>query len=204
MVLYIIPFISAAIGWFTNYVALKMLFHPREKRDFGLFKLQGIFPKRKPVLAERLGRIVARDLFSAKMISEKLDNGDNRDKIKETILVQLDAYLRTKFKESNPMIAMFLNDKMIDQFKDKLAEMLDELIPKLMNQMTSKVENIDIEKIVHDRVNNFSNEKLESLLMAVIKKELKFIELAGAVLGFVIGIIQVGIIMFAEGYSTAI
>jgi len=54
--LYILPFISAAIGWVTNYIAVKMLFHPREERNLILFKLQGIFPKRKAVLADRLGK----------------------------------------------------------------------------------------------------------------------------------------------------
>jgi len=195
MILYAIPFISAAIGWFTNYVAIKMLFYPREERDFGLVKLHGIFPKRKPVLAERLGRIVANDLLSPKVLKERIDNEDNRSKLKTAIMVQVDDYLKTKFKESNKMFAMFLNDKVIEQLKDRLSVMLDDLAPQLMLQVAGKVEEIDVEKLVHDRVINFSNEKLENLMMSVIKKELKFIELAGAVLGFFIGVVQVGIIV---------
>jgi uncharacterized membrane protein YheB (UPF0754 family) len=195
MLLYAIPFISAAIGWFTNYVAIKMLFYPREEKDFGLFKLHGIFPKRKPVLAERLGRIVANDLLSPKVLKERIDNEDNRGKLKSAIMVQVDDYLKTKFKESNKMFAMFLNDKVIEQLKERLAVMLDDLAPQLMLQVAGKVEEIDIEKLVHDRVINFSNEKLENLLMSVIKKELKFVELAGAILGFFIGVMQVGIIL---------
>lgn len=195
MILYAIPFISAAIGWFTNYVAIKMLFYPREEKDFGLVKLHGIFPKRKPVLAERLGRIVANDLLSPKVLKERIDNEDNRGKLKTAIMVQVDDYLKTKFKESNKMFAMFLNDKVIEQLKDRLAVMLDDLAPQLMLQVAGKVEEIDVEKLVHDRVINFSNEKLENLMMSVIKKELKFIELAGAVLGFFIGIVQVGIVV---------
>ncbi|MEM1137713.1 MAG: DUF445 family protein [Bacteroidota bacterium] len=195
MILYAIPFISAAIGWFTNYVAIKMLFHPREERDFGMFKLHGIFPKRKPVLAERLGRIVAKDLLAPQVLKERIDNENNRTKLKSAIMVQVDDYLKTKFKESNKMFAMFLNDKVIEQLKDRLAVMLDDLVPQIMLQMSNKVEEIDIEKLVHDRVINFSNEKLENLLMSVIQKELKFIEFAGAILGFFIGIVQVGIVL---------
>ena len=62
--LYIIPFISAGIGWFTNFIAIKMLFYPREEKNFLLFRFQGIFPKRQEVLAGRLGKIVAEELFS--------------------------------------------------------------------------------------------------------------------------------------------
>lgn len=195
MILYAIPFISAAIGWFTNYVAIKMLFHPREEKDFGLMKFHGIFPKRKPVLAERLGRIVANDLLSPQILKDRIDNENNRSKLKTAIMLQVDDYLKTKFKESNKMFAMFLNDKVIEQLKERLAIMLDDLVPQVMLQISNKVEEIDIEKLVHDRVINFSNEKLENLLMSVIKKELKFIELAGAILGFIIGVIQVGIVI---------
>jgi len=38
------PVIAAIIGWGTNYLAVRMLFHPRqEKRILGL-SFQGVFP----------------------------------------------------------------------------------------------------------------------------------------------------------------
>ncbi|HNF52023.1 MAG TPA: DUF445 family protein, partial [Chitinophagales bacterium] len=40
------------------------------------------------------------------------------------------------------------------------------------------------------KVNNFSDEKLEQLLLDITAKEFTFIEIIGGVLGFVIGIIQ--------------
>ena len=46
-------------------------------------------------------------------------------------------------------------------------------------------------------VNAFSSEKLEQLLNQLMKKEFKFIELVGAILGFFIGCIQLGISLFA-------
>ncbi|MDW7690966.1 DUF445 family protein [Flammeovirgaceae bacterium SG7u.111] len=199
MLIYSIPFISAAIGWFTNFVAIKMLFRPREEKNYGLFKLHGIFPKRKEVLAERLGKVVARDLFNVDMIVGKLDNEANREQIKTHIEKELEEYLRVRLKASNPMLGMLLNDKMIVQIMEKLSEMLDESVPKLMGQLTTKVKEIDIEEMVYQKVSNFSNEKLEALLMSVIKKELAFIEWAGAVLGFIIGLVQIGIIYLSEG-----
>jgi uncharacterized membrane protein YheB (UPF0754 family) len=193
-----IPFISAAIGWFTNWVAIKMLFHPREEKDYYLFKLHGIFPKRKHVLAERLGKVVARDLFNIEQVKVKIDNEENREKVKTAILVQIEDYLVNKFKPSNPMLGMFLSDKVLEQINGKMAEMLDELIPKIIGQMVKKVEEIDVEKNVYNKVSNFSSEKLEALLMSVIEKELQFVEIVGGVLGFVIGVLQIGL-MWASG-----
>jgi len=49
----IMPFIGAAIGLFTNWIAVKMLFHPRKKK----FGIQGLIPKRKKDIAKRVGEI---------------------------------------------------------------------------------------------------------------------------------------------------
>ena len=50
--------------------------------------------------------------------------------------------------------------------------------------------NLDIEQIVYNKVCNFSNEKLEQILFAILSKEFRFIELVGGVLGFLIGLVQ--------------
>ena len=42
--LLIMIFISATIGWITNWVAIKMLFRPHKEINFGLFKIQEFTP----------------------------------------------------------------------------------------------------------------------------------------------------------------
>ncbi len=194
MIIYAIPFISAAIGWFTNYLAIKMLFYPRIERNIVGLKFQGIFPKRKHVLAERLARAVRRDLFSMEVVKDKLDTADTKEKLKEAILLEIQDLLLNKFKSSNKMLAMFLNDSVVEQVLKKADEHLNGVMPRLVSHLGERIEEVDVEAIVREKVNNFSNEKLESLLMSVIKKELKFIEIVGAILGFMIGLLQIGIL----------
>ena len=185
-----IPFISAAIGWVTNYVAIKMLFRPERPVNFYLFRLQGIFPKRKQQLAERLGRVVSKDLLSTEAIAQRVDNTENKDKVRAAIISELDSYLRETLPARNQMLKWVLTDSRINQILEHVQEQLDAMIPRLMGQFVDKVRDIDLKQIVTDKVSRFSNEKLEQLLMGVIRKELKFIEGAGAVLGFFIGVIQ--------------
>lgn len=188
--------ISSAIGWITNYVAIKMLFYPREERNFIFFKFQGIFPKRQNVLAMRLGKIVAEELFSLEIIKQRVDNPITRKEIKERVEMEVTVYLRERVKSRIPIAAdLFLSDKRIAQLKDIICRELEGFIPKMMDEFSYRLDQIDIEKIVYSKVASFSNEKLETLLMGVLKKELKFIELAGAILGFIIGIIQMLLIL---------
>ena len=69
MTIYLIPFISAFIGWFTNWIAIKMLFHPKEEKNILGIKIQGIFPKRQQQFAEKpqRGRGPPRDKLLAQM-----------------------------------------------------------------------------------------------------------------------------------------
>ena len=46
----LIPIIGAIIGLITNWIAVKMLFHPRKK----IFGIQGVIPKRKKEIAKRI------------------------------------------------------------------------------------------------------------------------------------------------------
>ena len=63
-ILLLIPFISAFIGWFTNWIAIKMLFHPKEPMNILGIKIQGIFPKNQQKFAQKLGTLVATELLN--------------------------------------------------------------------------------------------------------------------------------------------
>ena len=69
------PIIGAVIGYFTNLIAVKMLFVPHEeKRIFGhrVPFTPGAIPKGKARLAKAAGKIVQDDLFTMEDISGRL------------------------------------------------------------------------------------------------------------------------------------
>ena len=197
-VLLTLPFISAAIGWVTNYIAIKMLFYPREEVNLVFFKLQGIFPKRQAVLAQRIGKMVSNELFSIEEIMGEIDNSQNRQEIRDNIRREVEKYIREKASEMNPIIGSFMTEKRIVKIRDKICDEVDKFLPGLIDKLHAKVHEIDVEDIVYQKVLLFSSDKLEALLMNIIQKELKFIEFAGAVLGFVIGLIQVSLVYFLD------
>jgi len=60
-----------------------------------------------------------------------------------------------------------------------------------IEEKISKIEQkLDIQELVRNKVSNFSDEKLENMLMDITSREFKFIEVIGGVLGLLIGIIQ--------------
>jgi uncharacterized membrane protein YheB (UPF0754 family) len=190
--LYTIPFISAFIHWLTIWMALKLLFHPRQPKKILGFTLQGVFPKRQQQIAESLGRIVGQELLSFGDIEKTITSPENLSKILPLAEEHIDHFLRNKLKESMPMIALFIGDKTIGQLKTIFMKELEELFPLIMKNYVGNLKNdLDLEKIVIDKISNFSSDRLEQMLNQILTKEFRFVEVIGAALGFFIGLLQI-------------
>ncbi len=190
--LILIPFISAFIGWFTNWIAIKMLFHPKEPKKILGITFHGIFPKRQRQFAEKLGKLVSTELISFKEIEEKITHPGNLEKVMPVIESRVDDFLRRKLSDVFPIISMFIGDSTINQLKgvfmDELRTIFPDIIRKYMKNLESE---LDLEEIVTSKVAGFSSDKMENILNQIMSSEFRFVEIIGGVLGFVIGIVQV-------------
>lgn len=199
LIYFLIPLISAFIGWVTNLVAVKMLFHPRKPVRILFFTLQGIFPKRQTQFAEKLGKLVADELLSFDDISEKLSDPRKIKEMLPGIADQMDYFLRRKLPDSMPVLSMFIGDNTIVKIKGIFMEEMEQLLPRLIHQyVDSHRQDLDLEKIVTAKVSGFSSDKLEEILNSIMKKEFFFVEIIGGVLGLIIGIIQVLITLWSR------
>lgn len=82
-----------------------------------------------------------------------------------------------------------------------IDEILNNEVPKAVNEISTDLlnkakENVDIQKIVEEKINELDLEKLEEIIIKVAKKELKHIEILGLVLGAVIGVLQGILVIF--------
>lgn len=184
--------LSTFTGWITTWIAIKMLFHPRRPIKLAGFTLQGIFPKNQRLIAEKLGQVVGKELLSFDEIEQKVTNPENLQKLRPDIEQHIDHFLRNKLKDVFPMLSMLIGEKTILQLKDAFLLELESLFPVLMKSYMAKLEkDLDLEKIVTEKVAAFSSEKLEDILNQITKKEFKFLEFIGAFFGLIIGLIEV-------------
>jgi uncharacterized membrane protein YheB (UPF0754 family) len=190
---YVIPvLLSAFTGWVTTWIAIKMLFHPRRPVKFLGLTIQGIFPKNQMEIAKKLGQVVSSELLSFAEIEAKVTSPENLQKLKPEIEKHIDTFLREKLTKVFPVISMFIGDKTITQLKEAFLTELETLFPVLMkNYMGELQHQLDLEKIITEKVAGFSSEKLEDILSQITKKEFQFLELVGGFFGFLIGLVQV-------------
>ncbi len=193
---YAIPLLSAFVHWLTIWMALKMLFYPKQPRRILGLTFHGVFPKKQHQIAENLGRIVGQELLSFDELEEKITGGDNLDSIYPEIEKQIDDFLRNKLKVAMPMIAMFIGEQTVMQLKEVFMNELKSMLPPLLkNYIHTLKDKLDLEKIVSEKVKNFSSDRLENLLNQILTKEFRFVEVIGAVLGFFSGVVQILITM---------
>ncbi len=189
--LLIMIFISATIGWITNWVAIKMLFRPHKEINFGLFKIQGLIPKRRAEIGSGIANIIQNELISVKDVISNIDREEFSKRLDSSIDKVLEKNLKAKVKEKFPVLQMFFTDRMAKDVSDTIKDIIMENQEKIFEIFSNYAEeNINFEVIISDKISNFSLDKLEEIITLLAKKELKHIEVIGAILGGLIGVAQ--------------
>ena len=189
--LLIMIFISATIGWITNWVAIKMLFRPHKEINFGLFKIQGLIPKRKAEIGSGIANIIQNELISVKDVISNIDREEFSKRLNSSIDKVLEKNLKGKVKEKFPVLQMFFSNRMAKDVSNTIKDIIMENQEKIFEIFSNYAEeNIDFEIIISDKISNFSLDKLEEIVTLLAKKELKHIEVIGAILGGLIGVAQ--------------
>ena len=111
--LLIMIFISATIGWITNWVAIKMLFRPHKEINFGLFKIQGLIPKRRTEIGSGIANIIQNELISVKDVISNIDREEFSKRLNALIDEVLDKNLKKKVKEKFEILSEIITSKSI-------------------------------------------------------------------------------------------
>jgi len=198
-ILYALPIISALIGWITNYLAVKMLFHPKLPLKILGVSIHGVFPKRQKQIAKKLGDLVANELFSISDLKVEVESMIATEETMDLIGKKIEKTIRNKLVQNFPMLSMFLTDEMVEKVTNLFKAELQVFLIETAQGIGSKIEEkISIEEIVREKVEAFSTDKLEEILYSIMKKEFRFIEITGAILGFLIGCIQVSLAIIGK------
>ena len=199
--LFVLPLVGAVIGWVTNFIAVKMLFHPRKPYRLLFFELHGVFPKRQRALAEKLGHIVSEELFSANEVISHIQDAAQSQEMIDLISDHIEKVIRQRLPEVIPMISFVLNDDLVQTVRQTFVGELKIFLKEVTDKLAGSIEaDLDVHKIVEEKVLNFSSDKLEEILFAIMRREFRFIEVIGAVLGFLIGLVQLAYLLSIGGF----
>jgi uncharacterized membrane protein YheB (UPF0754 family) len=182
--------IGALIGWITNKIAIRLIFRPIKPVVIPLLniRIQGVLPSRKHEIAKSIGDIVESELVSLSDLVDIYTTRENIDEIKVKIGLGIREALDRKLSltVAAPFKKPIIN--FVDSFVSKESE---EFVTKLVADFVREVpEKFSLSKSVEDKINGFDMRHLEQLIVSIAGRELRHIEALGALLGFVIGLLQ--------------
>ncbi|MBI5588543.1 MAG: DUF445 family protein [Deltaproteobacteria bacterium] len=186
------PISGAAIGWLTNYVAIKLLFRPHKPFDLLGYTVQGVIPKRRKEIARSMAKAIEKELLSSEDLARALSNLDWKGEIEKTVEEAVEHRFSSNRFMSLPVIGV-VSENLKYQIKYAITREILLQIDKKKGSLASKVkDNIDIKELLVSKIDNLDLMKFERLLTDFIARELKHLERLGGVMGFVIGLFQSG------------
>lgn len=184
--------LSAFICWLVVFIFIKGLFNPVKPIHIAGFKLQGLIPARQQQIADDMARLVSKEIFSSGLLEQKVADPENFNKLKPEIELQIDSFLRTRLKDTFPMLSMLIGDKTINQLKAAFMTELETLFPVLMKKYVTNLRNdLNIENTVKEKISGLSMYETKNQFYRSLKKPLIRIQYMAALLGFVLGVLQV-------------
>jgi len=193
---WILPAAGFGVGYMTNWIAIKLVFAPREPVEVGPITVQGLFHKRQPEVAEAFGRIVATRVLNADNIVRTVMEGDGATRMNEIVEHRV-GELVTKY-EAHPMAKLVLPEKQRPALRAELLERIKTEWPKPGGFFhTFAGESVDLHGELERRMKGLDRESYEGVLRPAFQQDEWKLIAAGAVLGTAAGIFQL-VYIFGE------
>jgi len=183
---FITPVIASIIGYGTNYVAVKMLFHPRKEVKFlgkTLPFTPGAIPKGQPRLAKAVGDVVGNTLITKEDITQKLLD----KKVESSITDKISEVLNIELKQGVMSLAK-MDDERYNALKTKItATVTDKIMAAVLDFQIGKVISAEAGKTVREKLTNpmirmLINDELIDTLTRVVGDEVqKYVDKNGPV-----------------------
>lgn len=186
-----IPVIAALIGWITNWMAIKLTFHPKEFIGIHPFLgWQGIIPSK----AEKMARIAV-DSTIAKIgtvqeIIEYIDPRVLTQYIVDQSIPRTEEYVDEIMLAEHPTFWENLPQKAREMVYQRVRERSPELVDNLVDDFSANAEDLlDIQNMVVTQLGE-DRSLLNRIFLECGKKEFRFIINSGLYFGFGFGLLQ--------------
>jgi len=180
--------VGAGIGWFTNWLAIRMLFHPRQARRVLGMTIQGVIPLRRKDLARKVAETFERELFSHEDIRAAVQSPDYQGALASRVEEHLREYIDEKVAKAPRLIRLLISQKTVERFASGLAQDVMRSAPRLIDGAAADLKtHFDIRKLIRSKIEGFELDRLEAIVQSIASRELRFIELLGGVIGLIVG-----------------
>lgn len=190
---WVMPLFGLFIGWFTDWLALKMVFLPREERRFfGVVTWQGLFQKRRDEVAVDYGRLIAGEILTTPNIIAAILRGPRADRLFALIQREIARTIDRQVTLAKPLVNLAVGSEGFENLKLTAATRAIERLPEALHQAEEyTTEALDVRNTIVSRMRLLTPIEFEGLLRPAFKQDEWKLIAVGAFIGFLVGELQV-------------
>lgn len=190
---WVIPVFGLFTGWFTDWLALKMVFNPKKpKKYFGLIEWQGLFLKRQSEVSTEYGRLIAREIVTPRAIFDAILRGPLSDQLFGMVHKQVQRVVDEQSGVVRPVVVLVVGSKRYQEMKQRVAQEIMIRLPETLRHVEQYASDaMDLENLLAGKMQSLTIEEYESVLHPVFEQDEWILIAVGAALGFIVGELQV-------------
>jgi uncharacterized membrane protein YheB (UPF0754 family) len=193
----VLPLFGMCIGWFTDWLAIKLVFFPRErKRILGVVPFQGIFQRRRDEVAEQYGELVAREVMTVPNILEAVLTGPRADKLAALVERVVCETVDAQATLARPVVNVAVGERRMREMKREASVRAIERLPDTLQQAEDYLtEALDVGNTIATKMRDLSRVEYEELLRPAFRQDEWKLIAVGAIIGFLVGELQVHLLV---------
>lgn len=193
---WLMPVFGGVVGLVSDWIALQMLFRPLYPKKFLWLTVQGKFIARKQEVARDYSSLVSKQLLTPANLIEEILRGPFADRIVNLVQKHIKQATDDGLGLVRPLVMYTLGSERHEEIREHIVKRTLELMPETSHQLERyTLDALDINNTIISRMDMLTPAEFEGLLRPAFKEDEKLLILAGAMLGFIIGEIQVQLML---------
>jgi len=197
---WVMPIFGGLTGWLTDWLALKMIFEPKRpvKYLFGLVEWQGLFLRRRREVAAEYGALIADEVITPGAILEAVLSGPLSDNLYAMVLKHVQAMVDKQAGVARPLVVLAVGGARYREMKELVAEKIMAQMPATLKHVEKyAADAMDVRNTLVTKMQELDEDEFEALLRPAFQQDEWILIAVGAVLGFLVGELQVFIMLHA-------
>lgn len=182
---------GALAGGFINWLAIVMIFNPKQPRRFGPFVLHGLFMRRQKEVAEAYSKMVAEELLNPQNIIDAILKGPLSDGLFRIVSKHVKAALDRETEQMMPFMEYMIGTQRYIEMKNRAVDRMMAEAPAVIQPLHDYSKQVlDIENTLRIKLESLPVEDFEDMLHPVFKEDEWILIALGVVLGGLVGYLQ--------------
>ena len=187
----IMPAFGLVVGWFTDWLALKMIFNPKRPIHVFGFTIQGLFLRRRREVAADYGALIADEIITPRKVIEAVLRGPLSDRVFAMIRREVQSAMDRSAGLARPLVVVTIGSARYRQMKATIADKIMDRLPETMTYVEEYArETMDIRNVLREKMQRLDEKQFEALIRPAFEQDEWILITVGAMLGFVMGEVQ--------------